>query len=100
MPDPINIITDHKWKNFLYGNQLTPKERNEFDHLSEEEINNGTFIRYCNRVYCLDDFMLIDEKDPFHLFGYVGSYGNSFFSGVIIKISSCVEQYQIATYIA
>lgn len=43
MSEKLTIKTDNKWKNFLYGYELTAKEKKEFDYMSEEEIDCGNF---------------------------------------------------------
>ena len=42
----MTIITDSKWKNLLYGYELTAKEREEFNCYSSAEILEYSFFRY------------------------------------------------------
>lgn len=96
----LKIITNHRWREFISGFELTEKEKKEFDYMSKEEIEEGTFFRYRNWIYTLGDFMRID-KGMFEDFADWNGYASdSFFSGVLIKISDDGDQYQIATYIS
>ena len=95
--EKLRIITDHKWKNFIYGVELTEKERREFDYMDAEEIDTASFFRYRARVYSIEDFMRIEHNVA--LMGWDGYASDSFFSGVVIKISDDGEQYKIGTYI-
>jgi hypothetical protein len=87
----MKIITNHHWRNFLYGYELSEKERRGFDWLDEEGIDTGSFFRYRGNTYSLDEFMrssMLPEWDGFH--------GDSFFSGIAIKLSEDGEQYKVA----
>ena len=91
------IKTDHKWKTLLYGYELTEKERREFDYLTADEIACGSFIRYKGLVYDVGDFMRV----PNGMEGFRGWHGyssDSFFSGIVVKISNDNDQYMIGTY--
>lgn len=95
------IITDHKWKNLLYGYQVPEKVKKDyFDWMQEPEIDSSYFIKYRNRYYSLDDFMRIEKECPFYSLGYHGYVSDSYFSGVLVKLSDDGEQYQIALYIS
>ena len=93
----MNIKTDHKWKNFLYGYELTEKEKSEFDYLTTEQIDFGSFIRYKGRVYDTGEFMRVSDQMG-GLLGWHGYSSDSFFSGVVIKVSDDGEQYMIGAY--
>lgn len=99
----MKITTNNHWRNFLYGYELTDKERAEFDYLSDDEINSGEFVRYKRHVIPLSEFMRIDEPIAPHpqregwekWHGYVA---DSAVSATLIRISDDNEQYQIAEY--
>ena len=99
MENTIRIITDHKWKDFIYGYELTEKERKEFDWMDPEEFDSSNFIRYRKCVYSLNDFMRIEPNSPLpkNWHGYIS---DSFFSGVLIEISDDGEQYRIGLYLS
>jgi hypothetical protein len=95
----LKIITDHKWKNFLYGYELTKWEQKDFDHLSQEEIDSGAFFRYRKQVYSLEGFMVImGPENP--LKSWDGYQSDSYFSGVVLRVSKDGEQYQVGLYLS
>jgi len=93
----MKIYTDNKWKQFKYRNEV-PKNvlADYFEHLPEDECLDG-FILYRKCWYHTSDFMT-QTCDEFN--GWDGYHGDSFFSGVLIKISDDGEGYKIATYIS
>jgi len=98
------IITDHKWKSFKYGYEVPENILIEYDHLNNDEKMDG-WIKYRACWYHLSDFMschneMYSPNNPFKRFGYDGYLSDSFFSGVLIKVSDDSENYQIATYIS
>ena len=97
--DGLQIITDHKWKNFLYGYELTKKEKKDFDWMDPEDLETSNFFRYRGSVYSTQDFMRI-ENGPDDFRGWDGYSSDSFFSGVLIKLSEDGEQYQVALYMS
>lgn len=81
----MKIITNNQPRNIINGFELSEKERKkEFDYLSDEEIDQGSYIRYKNWVYSLDEFLRIENTQEFK--GWHGYSSNSYFSGVLIKI--------------
>lgn len=95
----LTIKTNNQWRNFLYGYELTDREKQDFDWMEPEELDSAPFARYRNRLYALDEFMRIDENAPFPG-DWDGYHSDSFFSGVLIKISKCGDMYKIATYMS
>lgn len=94
------IITDHKWKPFKYSYEIPENIiKRQFDHLDEIDKSDG-FIVYHKRYYHLSDFMTIDKNSPFANLGFDGYLSDSFFSGILIKISNDCQSYKIATYIS
>jgi hypothetical protein len=96
--DKLTIITDHKWKQFIYGYELTEKERKEFDWMDEEEIDTSNFFRYRKNVYSVNEFMRIPKgMFPKKWDGYLS---DSFFSGILIRLSNDGEEYQAGLYLS
>lgn len=93
----LKIITDHKYRNTLYGYELTEKEKREFDYLEPEELETRDFIRYRGWVYDLGEFMQTPKDSP--LSEWDGYSSDSFFSGIVIKYSPDREQIKIGTYL-
>jgi hypothetical protein len=99
------IITDHKWKQFKYGYEV-PKSiyNNDYDYLDDCDKTDG-WIKYRNSWYHISDFMschnqIHSPNNPWLKFGYDGYLSDSYFSGVLIKLSDDNEGYQIATFIS
>ena len=91
----MEIKTNHNWRPVLLGYELSEKERSEFDWIDPDEIDGYSFVKYKGYVYSLDQFMRVDHYIPGN---WDGIRHDSFFSGVLIKLSECGEAYQIATY--
>ena len=92
----MKIITDHKWKHFLYGYELTDKEKEDFDYI--EDIDGHDFFRYRGRVYDVGEF-LVNHNDLFPQ-EWDGYTSDSFFSGILLKIDPETNMYQVGTYIS
>lgn len=92
----LTIITDHKWRNLLYGYELTDKERGKFDYILADEFDTHDFFRYKGQVYDIGEFMRI-ENDP-DLAGWQGYSNDSYFSGVLLNLSPDGEKYQVGRY--
>ena len=93
----MKIITNNHWRTFLYGYELTDKERAEFDWIDPEEFDCHSFFRYRGWVYSLSEFMPAGFLQDATWDGYKG---DSFFSGVAIKLSDDGEQYKVALVLA
>jgi hypothetical protein len=93
----LKIYTDNKWKQFKYRNEVPDKVLSDyFDHLPEEEYGDG-FIKYRKRWYHTSDFMRQTHSE---FNGWDGYSSDSFFSGILIKLSDDGEEYKIGTYIS
>lgn len=98
----MKIISDKKWHNFLYGYEVPKKIINSFfDYLSADEIDSGSFLKYKDRYYYMGEFQTTSglSTDAF-MKNWDGYASDSFFSGVLIKISQDGEQYKIGRYIS
>lgn len=99
----MQIITNHHWHNFLYGYELTEKERADFDYV--EDIDSHSFFRYRGAVYDPDGFMRTPQNEPARqelnkLSAWDGYQSDSYFSGVVLKYSQDCEQYQVGLYLS
>jgi len=93
------IKTNRHWHNCLYGYELTEKEAKEFDYIDAEDFPLHDFARYRGVVYDLHEFIRLTERARISEFkNWHGYASDSFFSGVLIKLSEDGEQYQIGTY--
>lgn len=95
----MKIITNNISRPILYGFDLTEKEQTEFDFLDWSEDGDGHynhFFRYKRSVYYLGDFMRLNEYHPFS--DWFGYYGETFFSGVLVKFANDGEGVIVASY--
>lgn len=90
----MKVKSNYHWNNFLYGYELTEKEKEDYDYLDSEELENGSFLRYRKNVYYIGDFMHFD-KDSKTYESWHGYFPESYFSAVVIRISEDSEQYQV-----
>jgi len=99
MSDTIKIRTNHAWRPFVYRGDVPAKVlQSQFDHLSEDDSLDGFFC-YRGYWYHLSDFMRnTAENSP--LKDWHGVAGDSYFSGVLIRVSGDGERYQVATYLS
>ena len=98
MPKKPKIMTDHKWKQFKYRYEVPEKVlRSQFDYLDEDEGFDG-FFNYKGHWYHLSEFMRI-HPDSEMFDGWDGNAPDSYFSGVLIKLSDDGEEYVIGTYL-
>lgn len=88
----MRIFTDQEWRPFLYREEV-PAEvlKQEFDYQNSEDALDG-FFKYHDRWYHLDQFVCSG------LSGWDGSLADSFFSGVVIRVSEDGEYYQVGTW--
>jgi hypothetical protein len=93
----MKIRTDRKWKNFRYGYELPKKALKEFDWLEDAENQDG-FMYYRRRWYHIEEFMRIDSHTPDAFQKWHGYAADSYFSGILLRVSNDGEQYQIGTY--
>lgn len=94
----LTITTNNQWRNFLYGYEVPEKVMKEqFDYLGGDANCDG-FICYKGNYYHLCDFMRIDTNSPFDTKKWSGYVSDSFFSGILIKVSDDGEHYKIGWY--
>jgi hypothetical protein len=93
------VYTDHKWKQFKYRYEVPERVlQREFDWLDEEE-GWDQFFKYRDWWYHISEFERIDRYAPAWLRKWDGYKPDSFFSGVVIKISDDMEEYMVGYYI-
>ena len=89
------ITTDNKYRNILYGCELTEKEKEQFDYLDDAEAD-FTGFRYKGDLYDLGEFMRI-ENNP-ELKNWDGISNHTYFSGILVKYSDCGDGVKVGTY--
>lgn len=92
----MRIIANNHWRDFIYGCDLPESVRADFDYMDSQDLDDANFIKYRGHWYHLGEFMHSSEMPP----DWHGYASDSFFSGVLIRISDDCEQYQIATYLS
>ena len=96
----ITIKTDHKWRNVLGWWDLTTKEQAYFDWLDDEEEQScACFVKRRGRVYCLDEISATYQGGRLASDGWDGVASDSFFSGIVVKLSRDGERYKIGYYV-
>lgn len=91
----MQIITNYKPRDIVGGHMLTARERAEFDYM--DDVNDGSFFRYRGAIYDIGEFMRISGTDsPFK--EWHGYAGDSYFSGVLIRLSSDGDSVIIGRY--
>ena len=100
----LNIRTDNRWHYFIHHSDVPNVVlHSQYEHLDEEESADG-FFQYKKYWYHLSDFM-----HAANIHEFAGWYGHaqecdralasdSYFSGVVIKLSRDGEQYKVGTY--
>ena len=95
----MKIVTDHKWREFKRTHDVPEKIiRSEFDWLEDAEITYGCFIKYKGQWFHLDEFTFLSHSSELRERGWHGYHGTSYSSGVVIRLSSDGEWYQIGSY--
>lgn len=90
----MEIKTNNQERNLIYGYELSAKERAEFDCIAPEDFDAHNFVRYRGRVYDVSEFMRCGES----LAGWHGYASDSYFSGVVIRLSPDGERAVMGTY--
>jgi len=95
------IITNHQWRDFVYRWDVPDKVlADQFDYQDPEETTDG-FFKYKGYWYHLDMFMRFSYLGPKNAMNdWHGYHSDSYFSGVLIRLSDDGEQYQVATYMS
>lgn len=84
----LTIRTNHHYRNLLYGYELTPKERADFDYI-EDDLDSHEFVRYAGRVLALSEAMLTSVS------GWDGQWDDTVFSCILVKYSEDGEQVKL-----
>ena len=81
----MEIISNHKPRNLLYGYELTAKERAQFDYISTDEMDSHEFMRYRGQVFDVSEFMAApDDLKPWQ-----GIANDTYFSGTLLRFVDC-----------
>ena len=96
----VTIKTDGKWRNLLYGYELPKKQRKEFSYIkSQQEFDTTNFAKYRGNYYDVSDFSHIGDRMGYGEFkSWHGIVSDTYFSGIVIKLSSDGERYKIGRF--
>jgi hypothetical protein len=95
----IRIKTDRKWKQFKYRYEVPGKVlEDQFSYWTPDQTPDDGYFCYRGNWYHLDDFMVSSDEDLAKLWDGVNY--DSYFSGVVIKVSKDGETYQVGTYMS
>jgi hypothetical protein len=89
----MNIRTNNHARPLLGFYDLSEKERTEVG--SAYDIVGAQFVRYKEWVYAMDDFVGTTAPE---FEGWHGVYPESYFSGVLVRLSDDGETVQMGTY--
>jgi hypothetical protein len=93
----LTIKTNHQFRDFTYRYDVPASVlADQFDHLSEDDVSDS-FVQYRGHWYHTSDFIRTHDSFPGKWDGYTS---DSFFSGVLIRLSRDGERCQLATYYA
>ena len=92
----VTIKTNHQWRDLTYRHDVPAKVlADQFDYQNADETLDGFFC-YRGYWYHIDGFMTVNGNAD--LKDWDGYASDSYFSGVVIKLSSDGEQIKIGTY--
>ena len=90
----MNVKTNNVPRHVLYGCELSPEEKKQYDYLSDDELDCACFFRYKGRLYDLGEFCCCPGAlKPWH-----GYFSYTFSSGIVVKYVSYSEQVIVGTY--
>lgn len=97
----LKIKTNNAWREFVSRDEVPAKVlASQFDWTNEAHEEHGDysdgFFKYRNYWYHLTDFLRIENGGQFS--GWDGYHSDSYFSGVLIKLSKDGETFQVASY--
>ena len=98
MMNNMSIITDNKWKFFKNDYDIPRKVYEDYDWLNEEQKVTG-WIHYRKYWYHISDFQVIDPTNTSFPEKWDGYLCDSFFSGILIRLSKDGESYKIGLFL-
>ena len=94
----LTIKTNHHWRDFVYRSDVPVAIlADRFEHLSEDDATDGFFC-YRGWWYHLSDFMALRGLTEPPTSNWDGYLSDSYFSGVVLKVSADGERYMVGTY--
>jgi len=99
----VQVTTNNHDRQFLFGYEVPEEVKAEYDWL-DDDSKHDNWIKFKGHHYHVADFMAVNNivhnpNPPEWQEGWDGYRSDSFFSGVVIKISDDNETYRIGTFI-
>jgi len=88
----LTIITNGHYRPVLCWEELTKKERSDYDWGWAVE---DSYFRYKKQAYSLGEFMRVTREE---LKDWDGVMGDSYFSGMLLKFSNCGDAVRVGRY--
>lgn len=96
----IQIITNNVNRELIYAHDLTKQDIKtlgfDAEELAEAIDCGDNFFRYRGHVYNLNEFVRIENNSE--LKEWQGYASDTFFSGVLVKLSECGEAVTVGRY--
>ena len=95
------ITTNNQPRELLYLQDFSEAEqqqiRSDYDWMEPDDLecNNG-FFRYHSRIYHLQDFIRASESSE--LKDWDGYHGDTYFSGVLVRLTKDCESVVVGRY--
>lgn len=97
----VTVKTNRHWRNFCYRDDVPQAVLDaQFAHLTDDDGMLDGFIHYRDWWYHISDFMAVRGLTEPPMSEWDGYISDSFFSGVVIKLSRDGESYRIGTYMS
>ena len=78
------IKTNNVPRTLIDGYELTAEQREEFDYLDNDELDQASFFKYKGQYYNLGEVVGNPAEDE-----YDGHIATSYFSAILVKIVDC-----------
>ena len=86
----LNIVTNGHARHFLYWDELSERDRTNFDYLTtDDERQSEMFFKYRGTVYALGEFQVTSGEIAD--MGYSGVLGMSYFDAIAIKVCDGID---------
>lgn len=94
----LTIITNNQPRELFTFEGLTKKEAEDFDYVQEDAHFNARFFRYKGNVYDAHEFMACSREASAQFKDWDGYTGETYFSGVLIKLDTQDDTVIVARY--
>lgn len=92
--EKLTIKSNYHERELLTYEELTEKEKDEFDYSMKEE---DMYFRYKGNVYPMGDIMRLEKHNPFPDY-WDGYCSESFFSGILVKVCDDTDWIIVGQY--